>query len=97
MLKTRPYNNAYTIGPVIFQVMLKGQSAGIAVDLLPQITLGTNHLCRFAIGTEFFMGVFNVGLMQRSYIKERKQNAETVKKQADKLGWTVKEYIGRWS
>jgi hypothetical protein len=96
-MSQRDYNHVYTLGRFILQIMQDGQHDGIAIDLVPQVTLAmANNRCSLALGFNWLMGTVNLGIMTAQYRKLEEQRQEKVKEQAKKMNITPRQYALRW-
>lgn len=96
-MSQRDYNHVYTAGPFILQVLQDGQHDGIAIGLLPQITLaGNNGRCIVALGFDWICGTVNIGIMTTEFREGERKRRERVKELAAKAGLTPRQYELRW-
>jgi hypothetical protein len=96
-MSQRDYNHVYTFGRLVLQIMQDSQHDGIAIDLIPEVTVAIkNNRCIFALGFNWLVGTINIGIMTAQYQQMEKQRQEKVKEQADKMNITPRQYALRW-
>jgi hypothetical protein len=96
-MSQRDYNQVYLLGPFILQIMQDGQHDGIAIDLLPTITLGMNNgklIVGFAL--RWLCGDVNFGIMTKAFRESEWHRREIVAERADKMGVSPRQYALRW-
>jgi hypothetical protein len=96
-MSQRDYNNVYTAGRFILQVMQDSQHDGIAIDLIPGITLGVNNgrlIVGFAL--RWLTGDVCFGIMTKGFTEAERKRRQQVLELADKAGLTLRQQELRW-
>lgn len=94
---SKDFNLFRRSGRLCFQIMLKDcQSKKWAVNLLPGISLGHNHICLLAVGVEWLWGIVNIGWMQKKYADTQAQDRAKYHERNVSLGLTKKQSQLRW-
>lgn len=97
MTTQRDYNQIYTLGRFILQIMQDSQADGIVVDLLPCVTLVINGpRLIVGLGMQWICGTVNIGIMTKDFTVGEKKRREKIKELAAKMGVTPRQYALRW-
>ena len=95
-MSQRNYNHIYTAGRFILQILQQSQHDRIEIDLLPQITVASNHQLAFGFGLSWIAGTVNFGIMTQEFTEGERKRRQQVIELAAKQGLTPRQYALRW-
>jgi hypothetical protein len=95
-LRQRRHNGFYKFRRLVIQILLK-DSDGFLLHLLPQISIGINSMCSFAVAFEWLFGTVNFGIMTKDFQQREIEREKRLAELAAKSGLTKKQYQLNWA